>query len=139
MTMLRGGGAALVATLPRMHCHLPVIRLRAEYRILNAPALGGRPCGGRANAFPPLLVDCAVLPRGLRGFSGCRGCPETLPRPTQPVCLGASAGVACLVPPTASLVLHVLQHAAAAAGLHVQCRVSCQLAAGLVPCVVWLN
>ena len=60
--------------------------------------------------------------------------PETLPRPTQPVCLGASAGVTCLVPPTASLVPHVLQHTAAAAGLHVQCRVSCQLAAGLVPC-----
>ena len=38
-----------------------------------------------------------------------------------------------------SLVLHVLQHPAAAAVLHVQCRVSCQLAAGLVPCVVWLN
>ena len=53
--------------------------------------------------------------------------------------LGASAGVACLAPPMASLVLHVLQHTAAAAGLYVQCRVSCQLAAGLVPCVVWLN
>ena len=46
----------------------------------------------------------------------------------KPACLGASAGVACLAPPTASLVLHVLQHTAAAAGLHVQCRVSCQLA-----------
>ena len=34
-----------------------------------------------------------------------------------------------------SFVLHVLQHTAAA-GPHGQCRVSCQLAADLVPCVV---
>ena len=36
----------------------------------------------------------------------------------------------------ASFLLQVLQHTAAAAGLHGQWRVSCQLAAGLVPCVV---
>ena len=36
----------------------------------------------------------------------------------------------------ASFGLHVLQHIAAAAGRHGQCRVSCQPAADLVPCVV---
>ena len=55
----------------------------------------------------------------------------------QLACLGAFAGIA-LVPLLACCKLHVLQHPAATAALHVQRRNSCQLAAGLAVCG-WLN
>ena len=109
--MLREGVPPRLATLPWMQCQLSVIRPRAAYRMLSAPTLGGRPCGGRANVFPLSVVVCAILPHGLRRRLPC------------------AYTVRCFL-------LQVLQHTAAAAGLHGQWRVSCQLAAGLLPCVV---
>ena len=94
--------------------HLSVIRSCADYRMPSVPALGGRPYGGRANAFPPFVVVYAVLPRRLRGVDGCHGTRDSLPWLMQLACLGAFAGVAGLAPLMASLVLHVLQHPAAA-------------------------
>ena len=108
---------------------MPPLLATAEYRMLSAPALSGRPVVAGPTPFH------AILPHGLRGVDGCRGSPDALPRPTQPFLAPLLASPALRLH-GASFVLHVLQHTAAAAGLHGQCRVSCQLAAGLVWCVV---
>ena len=58
----------LSAPLPRMLCHLSVIRSCADYRMRSVPAVGGRPYGGRANAFPPLgssMLSCLAAFVGL--------------------------------------------------------------------------
>ena len=61
--MFGGGGAAFrsyASIWMQANCR------QAAYRMLSAPILGKRPCGGRTDAFPLFVVVCAMLLRRTR-------------------------------------------------------------------------